>query len=127
MSNQNSSTNTKTIEVGKFYFIHDGIKTGHPGYLVWKDEVANRYLFVKCDSDKKGEIPKTQRGVRHITKLSHTIGNEVVTSYVRNRPLLCKRKDIGKELSDLLIHPDDIELVIRISKNTPELAPSLKK
>ena len=117
----------KNIEIGRFYFIHDGTKTGHPGYLVWKDDAANRYLFVKCDSDKKGDIPKIKRGVRHITKLSHTIGNDVVTSYVRNRPLLCKRKDIGKELCDLLIHPDDIELVIQISKNPPEFAPSLRK
>ena len=117
----------RNIEIGKFYFLHDGTKTGHPGYLVWKDDVTNRYLFVKCDSDKYGETSKVERGVRHITKLSHTIGNEVETSYVRNRPLLCKRKDIGKILGDLSVHPDDIELIIKISKNKPEFAPSLRK
>lgn len=117
----------KTIEIGKFYFLHDGSKTGHPGYLIWKDDDANRYLFVKCDSDKYGETPKTERGVRHITKLSHTIGDNVATSYVKNRPLLCKRKDIGKLLSDLSIHPEDLEIVIKISKNNPELGPSLRK
>lgn len=34
MSNQNSSTITKKIEVGKFYFIHDGSETGHPGFVI---------------------------------------------------------------------------------------------
>ena len=30
----------KVIEVGIFYFIHDGSKTGHPGLIVWKDDEA---------------------------------------------------------------------------------------
>ena len=38
MSNQNSSTNTKNIEVGKFYLIFDGSRTGHPGFVIWKDD-----------------------------------------------------------------------------------------
>ena len=48
----------KNIEVGKFYFIHDGSKTGHPGYVVWKDDEKNRYLVVRFDSDKYGDVPK---------------------------------------------------------------------
>jgi hypothetical protein len=44
---------------------------------------------------------------------------------MENKPI--RAIDVGKDLSDLLIHPDDIELVIHISKNTPELALSLKK
>lgn len=117
----------KNIEVGKFYYIHDGTKTGHPGFVVWKDDETNRYLVIKADSDKQGEIPKMDRGIRHITKLSHTIGKDVVTSYVRNRPLMCKRKDIGKELNDLSIDNEDMELINKISKKDPELAPSLRK
>ena len=27
------NTSTKNIEIGKFYLIHDGSKTGHPGYV----------------------------------------------------------------------------------------------
>lgn len=27
----------KNIEIGKFYFIHVGSKTGHLGFVVWKD------------------------------------------------------------------------------------------
>ena len=52
MSNQNSSIPTKKIELGKFYFIHDGSKTGHPGLVIWKDDENNRYLVVRFDSDK---------------------------------------------------------------------------
>ena len=59
----------KNIEIGKFYFIHDGSKTGHPGLIISKDDNANRYLVVRFDSDKFGDIPKIQRGVRHITML----------------------------------------------------------
>ena len=33
----------KQIDVGKFYLIHDGSRTGHPGFVVWKDDEANRY------------------------------------------------------------------------------------
>ena len=31
----------KNIEVGKFYLIHDGSRTGHPGLVVWKDDEKN--------------------------------------------------------------------------------------
>ena len=27
---------SKIIEIGKFYLIHDGSKTGHPGLVIWK-------------------------------------------------------------------------------------------
>lgn len=117
----------RNIKVGKIYFIHDGTKTGHPGLIVRKNDQTNRYLVIKCDSDKFGEKPKIERGIRHITKLKHTIGNNVARSYVRNRPLLCKRKDIGKELSDLSIHKEDMKIISDISKRKPELSPSLKK
>lgn len=51
----------KKIELGKFYTIHDGSKNGHPGLIVWKNDELNRYLVVKFDSDKKGEIPKKKQ------------------------------------------------------------------
>ena len=49
---------TRTIEVGKICFIHDGTKTGHPGYLVWKDEVANRYFLSNAIVIKKERSQK---------------------------------------------------------------------
>lgn len=119
---------TRIIEIGKFYFIHDGSKTGHPGLVVWKDDEANRYLVIRFDSDKAGDVPKTDRGIRHITKLKHPTDDNVVTSYTKNRPMLCKRKDIGIiDLSNMNLHPDDLETINDISKKEPELSPSLKK
>ena len=118
---------TKVIEVGKFYFVHDGSKTGHPGLIVWKDDEANRYLAIRFDSDKEGDVPKDQRGVKHITKLKHPTDNKVINSYARNRPMLCKRKDIGFSMTDLSINPEDKHIIDEISKREPELAPSLRK
>lgn len=118
----------KIIQVGKFYLIHDGSKTGHPGFLISKDDEKNMYLFIKFDSDKKGDIPKGKRGIRHITKLKHPISNDVISSYVKNRPFLCKRKDIWqKEMSGLVISKSDKNIIAKISKKNPELSTSLKK
>ena len=117
----------KNIEVGKFYFIHDGSKTGHPGFVVWKDDEKNRYLVIRFDSDKYGDIPKKDRGVRHITELKHTIGGNIVRSYAKNRPLLCKRRDIGIEFKDLRINPEDMSTIIKISKANKQFSKSIKK
>ena len=128
MSNQNSSTNTKNIEVGKFYFIHDGSKTGHPGFVIWKDDEKNRYLVIRTDSDKFGDIPKKDRGEKHITMLKHPTENKVMNSYVHNRPMMCKRKDIGsKELIGMRFHQDDIELIKKISERNPEYTSTFNK
>lgn len=118
----------KNIEVGKFYFIHDGSKTGHPGYVVWKDDEKNRYLVVRTDSDKIGDVPKYKRGIKHITKLSHPTDDVVVNSYVRNRPLLCKRKDFGSiDLSMMSVHPDDLHIFEEVAKRPFEKSPSFRK
>ena len=128
MTKEKNNTQIKNIEVGKFYFIHDGSKTGHPGLVVWKDDDANRYLVVRFDSDKPGDIPKKDRGVKHITKLSHPTSVDVVNSYVRNRPMLCKRKDIGNIFpQNMNINPKDQTIIDNVSLKEPELAPSIKK
>ena len=127
MTAKNSSPIIKKIEVGKFYFIHDRSRSGHPGLVVDKDDLKNRYLIVRFDSDKPGQPTKEIRGIRHITKLKHSTDPKIVNSYARNRPFLCKRKDIGKELSDLKIHNDDLPLIKTIAKRSPELSSSLKK
>ena len=118
----------KNIEVGKFYFLHDGSKTGHPCLVISKDDAKNRYLVVRFDSDKFGDTPKKDRGVRHIIKLKYPISKDVINSYVRNRPMLCKRRDIGiKELTNIRIHIDDLIIIQRITKKDPQLSPSLRK
>ena len=125
--NQNTPK-TKNIEVGKFYFIHDGSKTGHPGLVVWKDDDANRYMVVRFDSDKEGDVPKKDRGVRHITCLSHPTDNNVIRSYVRNRPMICKRRDFGSiTFPDMKIHPNDSHIIEYVSNQKPDFSPSFKK
>ena len=128
MTKSSNPNPIKIIEVGKFYFAHDGSKTGHPCYVVSKDDEKNEYLVVKFDSDKPGDIPKKDRGIRHITKLNVVISDSLATSYVKNRPLLCKRKDIwAHELSDLKIDESDLDTINQIAKRTPVYSTSFKK
>lgn len=94
---------------------------------MWKDDENNRYLVVRFDSDKEGETPKKDRGLKHITILSHPIGQFIKNSYVKNRPLLCKRKDIGKEWINLIINQDDQNIIDNVSKKEPEISNSLKR
>ena len=85
---------SKTIEVGKFYFIHDGSKTGHPGLVIWKNDEYNLYLAVKIGtSSNKDNIA-----------LKELISEENVCHFVYKRPFLGKRKDFGsKPFVDLTI------------------------
>lgn len=50
-----------------------------------------------------------------------------MNSYVHNRPMICKRKDIGFIMLDLSIKQDDIETIERTKNNNPELSPSMRK
>lgn len=117
----------RIIEINKFYFLHDGSKSGHPCFVVSKDDEANRYLVIRFDSDKFGEPTKKERGVKHITKLSTPTSNSVKNSYVHNRPMKCKRKDIGIPLPNLKLNKKDLSIINEISKRKEELSPSLKK
>lgn len=115
------------IKIGHFYLIHDGSPTGHPGYVIWKDDAKNLYLVIRLDSYKPGETTKEERRVRHITKLKYPTSSTVVNSYVKNRPTMCKRKDIGKKpFADIAFHKDDMETIKEISKRKPEYSRSFK-
>lgn len=128
MSSNKSTTPTKIIEVGKFYLIHDGSRTGHPGYVVWKDDEKNRYLVVITESDKEGNLSKRETDKRHLTNLDYPTETKVIKSYIKKRPMLCKRRDIGnKELIGMKFHLADLEKVEIVSKQEPTLSPSNKK
>ena len=118
---------SKIIEIGKFYLIHDGSKTGHPGFVMQKDDKANRYLVVITESDKTGNVSKREADKRHLTDLDYPTEDKVVKSYIKKRPMLCKRKDIGKELIGMSFHPSDYVKVEFVSKQIPIKAPSLRK
>lgn len=85
MSNENQSPKIKNIEVGKFYFIHDGSKTGHPGLIVWKDDVKNLYIAIKFGTTKNDD--------------NEVLSNKIslaTTNYIYKRLFVGKRKDFGK-------------------------------
>lgn len=117
----------KNIEIGKFYLIHDGSKTGHPGFVLQKDDEANRYLVIITESDKIGNVSKREADKRHLTDLDYPTEDKVAKSYIKKRPVLCKRKDIGKELIGMSFHPNDYDKVEFVSKQIPVKAPSLRK
>ena len=118
----------KNIEIGKFYLIHDGSNTGHPGLVVQKDDINNRYLVIVTESDKEGNMSKREADKRHLTDLSCPTDSTVVKSYVKNRPMLCKRRDIGsKELIGMKIDEADMGIIDVIKKRCPKLSPSFKK
>ena len=77
--------NIKNIELGRFYFIYDGSESGHPGYIVWKNEEANLFLAIKIGTSKN----KANR------RLSKSLSRDVSTHYIYVRPFLGKRKDFG--------------------------------
>lgn len=86
MSNKNQSPILKTIEVGKFYFIHDGSKSGHPGYIVWKDEERNLYIAIKFGTTKNDDNEILNERISQITP-----------NYIYKRLYAGKRKDFGKD------------------------------
>ena len=66
-------------------------------------------------------------GVRHITLLSHPTSSTIINSYIRNRPMLCKRKDIGGKISNMSIHPDDLQIIETVSKRKLQYSKSFNK
>ena len=79
---------TKVIEVGKFYFIHDGSPNGHPGLIIWKNDSHNLYLAIKFGSSpSKDNI-----------KLGYSLSNDVSKSYYYKRLFLGKRKNFGSDI-----------------------------
>ena len=122
-----SQKTIKKIEVGKFYFIHDESSTGHPGFIVRKDDEKNRYLVILTESDKINHKTKKSKGARHLIQLKHTTAKNIVRSYIKTRPLICKRKDIGIPLPDIKFHTVDMKIVEYVSRQKPRLSRSFKK
>ena len=102
MSNKKVSQIAKTIYLGKFHFIHDGSKTGHPGYIIWKDDENNLYLAIKFGST----------GNVHNFPLGRPVGSGVKKSYVYKRAFLGKRKDYSKTvISDMFLTKNEVFLL----------------
>ena len=95
----------KHLEKGKFYSINR-----HPGLIVFKNDMKNIYI---------GVVTGTSKG-RHQTKLKHPTEPTVNVSYVKNRPILAKRKHFGsKELIGMKVHSEDRIIIKIISRRKP--------
>ena len=96
----------KHIEKGRFYHVHEGSKTGHPGFVFWKNDKKNIYFLLTTDLSNGP----------HRTKLSKKIDPKgSVVGYINNRPLIAKRKDIGGQRCDFRFDKTDRALLQIIS------------
>ena len=108
---------SKRIHKGKFYHFHDGSKTGHPGMVYWKSDRKNLYLAVTTDSEDG----------THRTPLKYPIEKGVKKSFVKNRPLLAKRKNVGSEYKTLKFHKDDKAIIKIVSRRDFRDTPDIRR
>ena len=109
----------KQIDVGKFYFIHDGSKTGHPGFIIWKDDEKNLYLAIKF-----GTSPNENNIL-----YKRPIGEKAKHSFYYKRLLLGKRKDFDKRiLKDMKLNKKEIkELINKFDFANPVFSKNLNR
>lgn len=106
----------KIIKKGKFYHIHEGSPTGHPGMIYWKSDKKNLYLALSTDTS-----PGSHRS--EIIPIS----KETKRSFVQNRPILAKRKDIGGERTCLKFAKANKSILKVISKHDYRETPSIRR
>ena len=108
----NSSQPSKVIEVGTFHQIFDGSKSGHPGYIIWKNDEHNLYLAIKFGtSSNKNNI-----------KMNYSIKKGYKENLVYAKPFLGKRKNFGKnELTEMSITKEKLDNILA---NLDYLSPS---
>ena len=110
--NEAEPTNIKKIEVGKFYQLFDGSKSGHPGYIIWKNDQHNLYLAIKFGTSSNKNNKEINFAIRKGDK----------ENLVYNKPFLGKRKNIGRnELTEMNI---ESELLANIIESLDFLNPS---
>ena len=107
----------KLIEVGKFYLLFDGSKTGHPGLIIWKNDDHNLYLAIKFGTS----MNKSNKNIN----ISLRAGDK--ENLVYNKLFLGKRKNIGKnELTEMKISEDKLkELLANLDLLNPSNSPDI--
>ena len=106
----------KSIQKGRFYHVHEGSPTGHPGMVFWKNDKRNLYLTITTDSSE-GE---------HRTMLSTPTSKEIKHSFVYNRPTLAKRRDIGGQYKNMVFSKKDKNFLRIISRKNYRETKSIK-
>lgn len=107
----------KCIQKGRFYHIHEGSRTGHPGMVYWKNDNKNLYLVITTDS-KNGT---------HRTQLTYPIDSTVSLSFVQNRPMLAKSKNIGGQHSGMKFNKNDKPLLKLVSRKAFRETPDIRR
>ena len=112
-------TQIKMIEVGKFYLIFEGSKTGHPGYIIWKNDEHNLYLAIKF-----GTTPN-----KNNKKINCVLREGDKENFVFDKSFLGKRKNIGKkELDEMNITEEKLkELLSTIDITKPNYSPDIHR
>ena len=101
---------------GRFY---TNYKSGgnHPSLLYKKNKRKNNYSCVIFDSTSG----------RHRTKMKHPISPDRKTSFIQNRPMICKKNDFGNhQLNGLSINKEDKILVEIVKRRKPRYSSSFK-
>ncbi|MCH5171384.1 MAG: hypothetical protein J1F31_00925 [Erysipelotrichales bacterium] len=109
---------SKHLEKGRFYLVHDGSKTGHPGKIYEKNDKKNRYYAIKTGTTyDKHKIP-----------LNFPTDSSTNRSYVDKRPFVGKRRDFGdKELGGMNFHKSDKGIIKVIQRRNPVYSQSFKR
>lgn len=108
----------KHLEKGRFYTVHDGSTSGHPGRIAWKNDDKNLYLAVVTGTTYD----------KHKIRLKHPTDKSTSVSYVDSRPFMGRRRDFGnKELVGMKFHKDDKPLIKVIERRKPIYSQTLKR
>ena len=109
----------KKLRKGRFYLVHDGSKTGHPGMIVWKNDNKNLYLSLTTETTYNKDL----------IRLSHSTDKSTHISYVHKRPFLGRRKDYGsKEMTDMKFNKYDKKRILRkIIRNKPRYSSNINR
>lgn len=101
--NKINQTSDKKIEVGRFYQLFDGSKSGHPGFVIWKNDAHNLYLAIKFGTSSN----KNNR------EMNYAIRKGDKENLVYNRPFLGKRKNYSKnELIEMNITEEKLNDIL---------------
>ena len=121
MSNKSSNKiqTIKVIEVGKFYLLFEGSQTGHPGFIIWKNDEHNLYLAIKFGTTVN----------KNNTKLNVALREGDKENLVYNKLFLGKRKNIGKnELTEMSITGEMLsDILNKVDILNPSYSPDIRR
>lgn len=109
----------RKLQKGRFYYVHEGSPTGHPGMIYWKNDKKNLYLSLTTGTSYNKDL----------LPLNAPTDSQVKMSYVNKKPFLGKRKDYGnKVLVDMKFSKLDKKMILHdISKAEPRYSKTLSR